>query len=401
MEFAMIRLFSSKRDEREVIIMYGIIASRDYTGLVERYGTPSFHIREGDLRQALLQAARVQLDFLLVDIDFSRHIEEELHQYRVQRPVTRIILIACGREPGDPLVAKLVCLGVYDIVSEAGEFIEQDLLRTIEKPANYTQAARWLQRGQPYKYQSGKNVSESIKEVLIQRPLGLTTITVAGAGPGAGVSHLCFLIATHLAKSNHRVILAEWPLGDKAGRESQYTYLSAMGAKYENKKIHSIEMKMANMRGFDILPDARSFRSIEHIFPVIAGNVYDYLVLDMGEISSDKVAEMDRAALAILTVNAAPYRLNRFLPMVDEQDISIYTPNLARWRITLNLASEKEMKWFLNAFSKYIGKVYNIPFVTEDSPPEELLQDLLQPVLPINLAGRKKPFSTLTKIFKR
>lgn len=381
--------------------MHGIIASRDFEGMEKRYGAPSFHIRQGDLHQALLQAARVQLDFLLVDIDFSTHILEELHQYRVQRPDTRIILIAMGRQPGDPLVAKLVSIGIYDIISEPEETLINELHRSIKTPASYTQAARWLQLGQPSgKHQPNKNVPESIKEILVQqRPLGMTTIAIAGAGPGTGVSHLCLAIAAYLARINNRVVLTEWPLGDQVEAESQYAYLSCMGAKYESKKVYGIDVNTAHINGVDIFLSGRSFRSIEYIFPVIAQNLYDYLVLDLGELNPEKVAEMDRAALSILVVNASPYRIERFLPVVDERDISIYTPNLARWKIALNLAKDEEIKWFLNNFPRYIENIYPIPYMAQVFEQHECIHEILQPVLPVTVTSNKKPFSILRRVF--
>lgn len=375
--------------------MYGIISSRDFEELEGQYGAPSFHAREGDLYQALAQAARTQLHFLLIDIDCSGTIVEELHQYRVQRPDTHIIILAPGRDPGDSLVARVVSLGVYDIINEPEETMIKTLLYSIKNPANYTQAARWLQLGQPSgKPQSDKNGSEAIKEVLVQqRPLGLTTIAVAGAGPGTGVSHLCLAAATNLARfNNNRVVLAEWPLGDKTGTDSQYAYLSFMGAKYDSRKVDGIDMNTARFNSFDIFLNARSFRSLENIFPFIVHKSYDYLVLDLGELSPEKITEMNRAALTILVVNAAPYRIERFLPIIDEEDMSLYTPNLSRWNIALNLAGDTEEKWFLNVFNKHVGKVYSIPHMSSLLECQELFNNILRPVLPTVLPRKKRPF---------
>ncbi len=371
---------------------------------------------EVDIRNTLISASRISLNNLIVDLDTApvTTILQALHTYRVQRPNTRIIILAQGRQPGDTEVAGVIALGIYDIVApEDDEGIIPGLERAIyNPPATYTQAARWLQLEQEQslnKTNSNKGPSGNLEvrtEVLIQqRPLGLTTIAVAGAGPGAGVSQLCLAIASHLARSNNRVVLAEWPIGEKStGVESQYSFLSPLGAKYERQKAHGIDIKMAHLNGFDVFLDARSFRSIEYAFPVIAQNPYDYLVLDLGELGPDspeKIAEMDRAALAILVVNAAPYRIEKFLPFIDEQDISIFAPNLSRWKIALNLANDKEIKWFLDTFSKYVGKVYPIPYMVNIIEQSDSIKDILQPVLPTNVVARKKPFSWLKAILKK
>lgn len=368
---------------------------------------------EVDIRNTLISASRINLDILVIDLDVApaTAILQALHAYRVQRPNTKIVILAQGRQPGDTEVAGVIALGIYDIVApEDEEGIIPELTQVINNPpATYTQAARWLQLehsfDKDYSNKSADGKSELKTEILIQqRPLGLTTIAVAGAGPGAGVSHLCLTIASYLASNNNRVVLAEWPVGEKkTGVESQYNYLSPLGAKYERQKINGIDIKIAYLNGFDIFLDARSFRSIEYVFPVIAQNSYDYLVLDLGELTPDspeKVAEMDRAALAILLVNAAPYRIERFLPFIDKQDLSVFTLNLSRWKIALNLATGKDIKWFLDTFSKCVGKVYPIPYMANIIEQPDSIKNILQPVLPTNMVASKKPFSWLQAILK-
>ena len=381
---------------------------------------------DSDIRNALISASRLNLDTLVVDLDIApaAAILLALHTYRVQRPDTRIIALAPGRQPGDVTVSRIIAMGIYDIVApEDTEAVTTELESVIRNPAaTYTQAARWLQLEQPPDHSNNKGNSnkdfsgnpagpEVKTEVLVQqRPLGLTTIAVAGAGPGAGVSHLCLSLASYLAGSGNRAVLAEWPIGEKkTGVESQYGCFP--GARYDKTKTgYGVEINTAHLNGFDIFLDARSFRLIEYVFPVIAQNSYDYLVLDLGELSPDspeKIAEMDRAALAILTVNAAPYRIARFLPFVDKQDISVFTPNLPRWKIALNLASDKEIRWFSDNFSQHVGEVYPIPFMADilEQPASipASIQEILQPVLPTNtnIPAGKKLFPGLRAIFKR
>lgn len=372
--------------------MYGIISKREYNFLEEMFDAPSFHIREGDLYNALLEASRVQLDFLIIDADFSNNLEEQLHQYRVKRPFARIIIIAPGREPGDYLLAKIAGMGIYDIVNEEGEGFEQELLNCIKMPATYSQGARWIQNNSTYSAAAKKgSAADSIREVLIQqRPLGLTTIAIAGVGSGAGASHLSLAIATNLARSNNKVVLAEWAQGNEKEIKSQYIYLSSMGAEVKSRRIANLEVQSIYFNNFDIFLDARSFRSIDYIFPFI--NQYDYLVLDLGEITPEKLAEMDRAALSFLVVNTSPYRIEKFLSVVDGDDINLYIPNLSRWKIALNLSKDKEIKWFTNYFSKYLGKTYPIPYMDNLHEQEELFNEILKPVLPVNIPQKKKPF---------
>lgn len=379
--------------------MYGIISSRCFEAVEERYGPAVCNIQDSNLQQALLQAARIQLDFLIIDIDVPGQIEEEIHQYRVQRPDTRIILLASGREPGDPVVARVVALGVYDVASENDELLDNELIRLIETPAGYVQAARWLQVGQGAAGSAGKlsqinrNSIADGKVIVQQRPLGLTTIAIAGAGQGAGASHISLAICAHLARYNTRVVLAEWPAVNGEGAEGSqyYPYAEYAGAKQGVRSEQGIDIHFAHVHGFDIFCDARSFRGIDYIFPVVARGSYEYLVLDLGELTPDKLAEMNRAALAVLVVNAAPYRIERFLPFVDKDNFTHFIPDIKRWRIALNHASNKEMKWFKSSFRGKLGEVVQLPHFPDPagSVCGELLQKLVESVMPINVYNER------------
>jgi len=392
-----------------VFIIYAFISARNLQGFesfVAKYGPPSCQIKEGDSHQALSQAARLQLEFLVLDIDFPNVSEAELHQYRLPRPATRIILLAPDREPGDLLVSKLVGLGIYDVVSGTQEALADELLQTVQFPGNYTQAARWLQLGYDQVIQYKKNGYDPEKrdierEVIVQqRPLGLTTIAVAGAGSGTGVSHLCLMLASYLGQQNTKVAIAEWPTGNSSNQKSQYLGLVGFGAACQPSYLNGVTLQIAAMDSFDILLDARSFRSIDFVFPWAAHSSYDYLILDLGELIAEKVVEMDRSALAILVTHASPYRLDRFFPIVS-RDNGINAPNLSKWKIALNLAGEEEIKFFQQTFTQSIGKIHAIPYLKNPVDNAELIEDILRPVLPTGQAVKKKSFWNRFKFERR
>ena len=386
-------------------ILYGIISPRSLEAIEDKFGSATY-CAYSDLHQSLLQATRIQLEFIIIDIDMPGQWEEEIHQYRVQRPDTRLILLAPGRVPGDPSVAKLVALGIYDIASDPDGFISE-LIELIEKPSpsGYAQAARWVIVGQPLsapphtphrKSHQDSNQSSPERPILIQqRPLGLITIAIAGAGPGAGTSHVSLAVCSYLARNN-RVLLAEWPLGLAGGAKcSQYfPYAAYVGAKEDIRIIQGINMHFARVHGFDIFSDARSLKGIDYIFPFAVQGRYEYLVLDLGELLPDKLSEMERAALAVLVVNAAPYRLERFTPIADTDCSTYFTPNLSSWRIALNLADISEQKWFIKCFNG-LGAIVPIPYISDPASIqyEEVIQQLVQPVVPTTAVAVRDKYS--------
>ncbi len=309
----------------------------------------------------------------------------------------RIIIIA-KRE--DPLIPYLAGLGVRDFL-----FIPinpEDIVYRVENPTTPAEAAETLKTIP--NLQPDRIVEIEKETVIVEKPstrtielnhqrpklLGLTTIAIAGAGSGVGVSHLSLAIATHLAKYNNQVVLAEWAINNEKEIYSQYKYLSNLGASTKIRKVNGVEVEIAKYNGFDIFLDARSFRSTDYVFSFV--KKYNYLVLDLGSITPEKIAEMDRAALAVLVVNASPYRLEKFLPLIDDNEIGIYTSNLNKWKIALNLANEKENKWFVGTFKKILGEIHYVPYLPKFNEEVEIIKNILEPVLPSNQPRRKRPF---------
>ena len=127
--------------------MNGCIVTKPH----EFYNSDSFQFREigdTDIRNALISASRLNLNNLIIELDIApaATLLSALHTYRVQRPTTRIICIAQGRQPGDKTVAGIVAMGIYDILAPEDEDYIPELQDVINNPpATYTQAARWAQ----------------------------------------------------------------------------------------------------------------------------------------------------------------------------------------------------------------------------------------------------------------
>ncbi len=334
---------------------------------------------------------------LVIDIDCGPDsaILEGLHYFRIQRPDARIIILAADREPGDVTLAKVTAKGIYDIVTPGkNEEIKEVIKKAISsKPATYTQAARFMQELEAKRQQAQQEI------IIQQKPLGLTVIAVAGAGSGAGVSHISLAIASHIGKAGNRVMLAEYPTAKKPpnfkpGLPGQYqSYGRLVRAVTENEIIKT--------KYFDILANARPRYSSRYIWGKVSRHQYDYLVFDLGELTPEKIPEMDRAALPVLVTSAAPYRYEHLIPILDPKDFKFYTPNLRNWIIILNLNNENFEKWFKSTFSKFIpGPVFSLGYFADpvaDVP--EIIQEIINPVMPVQYTKPKK--SLLERILRK
>lgn len=100
-------------------------------------------------------AANANIQTLILDMDCTdpSSLIKGVRQYRYMRGNSRIICIAEGKQVGDPTVAALVSLGVYDILApspgDENEDEEEELsiapfIKTaLLKPSSYADAARW------------------------------------------------------------------------------------------------------------------------------------------------------------------------------------------------------------------------------------------------------------------
>lgn len=107
--------------------------------------------KDDDFKKILEESARIHTDILLLEADIPTDDSvfiESLRRYRIARPETRIIIIAPNRKAGDILMAQIVKLGIYDIISPEFDENEEVLLipyivETLDRPSVYTNAARW------------------------------------------------------------------------------------------------------------------------------------------------------------------------------------------------------------------------------------------------------------------
>ncbi|MBS3976622.1 MAG: response regulator transcription factor [Syntrophomonadaceae bacterium] len=160
---------------------------------------------------ALEEAGRVPASVLILDVGTGPGLGAAVLRYRLARPQARIILLATGRQPGDPEVAQIVQAGVYDIVTDP-----ESLAAAMDRqPAGLESAALWLDPSLAPGGNGGKTVVERVVErkvPMTQRP---TLIAAAGMAPGVGTTTMAQVITHYLAWRGHTTTLvdmsAPWP----------------------------------------------------------------------------------------------------------------------------------------------------------------------------------------------
>jgi len=102
-----------------------------------------------ETREAINSLTAINNEALVIDLDAvdDAALIDTLHAYRVQRPETRIIIYAPGSCPGDLVLAQIVALGIYDLVTPdetPAEDIGGIIVQALNAPAGtYASASRF------------------------------------------------------------------------------------------------------------------------------------------------------------------------------------------------------------------------------------------------------------------
>jgi hypothetical protein len=362
--------------------MFAIIVSPSHAApvheAIEPLGGVSFESVEvldsDNVKKVFQSAARVSADVLILDLDAApgSDLVAAARHYRIARPDTRIILLAVGREPGDPTVAQLVALGTYDIISGGAEENLAPLVsETIQKaPATFAQAARW------YVPVTEQENVEKERLVIERRPLGMVTVAVASAASGLGATHTAFMIASYLAQKRCTVALLE------ACKRPRLLVacgiLEASEGKLENSwRLGNLDIFPAVTEPDVNLEDVTQIQQVyEKRLKQIRGR-YEYAVIDVGEPSSPFArAELLRASFSVLVTSVAAWRytdLRSYIELLSKQEI-----NLA-----LVAPSERAVKMFRRdtGLEAFVIPYCPDPFYLSKEA-EEAMEKLLTPILP-------------------
>jgi hypothetical protein len=101
-----------------------------------------------ETREAINSLAKVHIETLIIDMDSVDEalLIEAMNAYRVQRPETRIIIYARGRQPGDLALDTLRGMSIHDLLApdEPPADLADFIIKALDSPpADYAGSARW------------------------------------------------------------------------------------------------------------------------------------------------------------------------------------------------------------------------------------------------------------------
>lgn len=247
---------------------------------------PLVVVEKGHGPAALEEAARVPADVLILDVNAGPGLGKAVLRYRLARPQTRVILLALGRQPGDPETAQVVQAGVYDVVTQA-----EDLPAALDgPPADFAQAALWLDPT------LAPEAEQRPREVVVEKRVPISTrpvlLAVLNAAPGAGATTAAASAAGFLAHQGYR------------------TCLVAADGTRDLELVSGIEPEKEPRRwvpGLDLW--SGDFRDV-----LVLGR-YEYVVADLGRPAYQEAAALP--ADVVLVVLPPPHRIDRVLAWLE------------------------------------------------------------------------------------
>lgn len=359
--------------------------------------------RDDEILQKFDAAGRIAIDVLVVHTDCAEDwaILKGVRSFHIQRPHTRIIMIAPDRKPGDKLIASIVHLGIYDIIAPKKVDDEEEILllpdvyEQLKKPqATYADAARW-------DYDFEKNEHESVKEKVItkERIVGTPTIAVASASRGTGSTYVSIQLSLFLRQIESDVLMME--LEDNRHIKNG----SILSLIEEEQEVKDKTFRVPEIRGIDLAYTDKPLQ-------ILRQKKYDYVVMDIGELQfrDDKgdpvhnhhLHELERATIGCVTAHASPWgfiELFEFLERFgDKRDV---------WNVLLQAPSEKQTdelrKHLAPLSSKYI--ISAIPYqpnpFTLMEQTADFCKGVLHDIIPQEEENKKGFFDKLKSIRNR
>lgn len=402
----------------EVSILYGIIASREYTPDIKEVIADEqiWFERAGDFNdenfmihsQAAMNA-NVQVLFVDMTCANDSAIIRGIKQFRMKRD-SRIIMIAPNREPGDPTVNDLISLQVLDFISftvdEQDEEYERESIsflirQQLKKKSSYGNVARWnvrtesaIERNQaaPEKPRPEKVKNEQPRgttevndpalmahlesmleheqpvtrerEVIItERIVGSVLIAVGGVGRRSGATHNTLQIAHFLKGLSDSVACVE--LVDAEASPPVFRKL-----KLDQDKASEVTGGF-HQDGVDYYPEA----SMKVYLQVLSAN-YDYVVVDLGSLYlkvKNKYMptlfyeEFFRAGCSVLTCGSAIWEFEDLVVSLDRLYEKGWNRHLS---IMVNFSDRESYEKTCNAFTKKEKRTMQVDFIQSYFQPD-------------------------------
>ncbi|MBO8164202.1 MAG: hypothetical protein H0Z34_10860 [Brevibacillus sp.] len=372
--------------------MIGMVSGAFASVIEEAIGELIFRSDGTSIREELEAAARTAIRTLIIDLDCITEDEGVLaiRSYRRRRPHTRIILLGLNRVPGDPVIARCVSLGIYDIVNIESDREDEEQLRSLilsslqrqlaQPPATYADAARWevyneasLGITRPVKTGRTSSRKGDMAEtvVMTERLIGTPVIAITSATRGSGCTYAAIQTARFLQNFG-TVACLELQQEDKAGSLPSLSTEEVEGV-FQLKGVPHVD-----------------FAYVKKTTDVTRRKKYDWVVVDVGcwaDRTDEAIDEWERATMGWVTVAPSPWGYLAFL----KQMASLFE-HRQEWQVFLQHPSAGQEKKIKQGMDEYRVPVFSLPYQPEvfclTQETTTVLQSAFEEILPKTVEKR-------------
>lgn len=375
--------------------MFAVISSPDYYLEIEKtinsLGNEIIYNavdREIDLSQELIKVSRLAIRHLILDISCVMQEEKlvnQLMKYRIKNENAQIIIIAPNALPGNPVIHHLVTkIHICDIIAPRADVAENmiilpSLVDSIENPATYKKAIKWvisdedaviqtdsnekeIKEGKPKTISSNQEKTKTVT-ITKDRIIGTVTIALIGTGKRMGVTHASISMAKYLKNKGYKVALIE--------------YHNSETFKDIRKSYEEIKEKKSSfiIDSIDFYPYSESL-SISDILDI---ENYNYAVLDMGEYKEADIQEFRRSNKRVVVSGTKMWELQGLRDFISQSNDAVYK-NL--FYFTLSDKKDYELvKSNMDNLKCYMAPLQLNPF-NYYKESAEIFKDMLKDILP-------------------
>lgn len=256
------------------------------------------------------------VEYLVIDLASISNTDNEIlssiSNFRMLYGKTKVIIIATERDAKDGFLSEIFCMGIYDII--AGEMdkdqLVDELIYCIEHGKSYRESLI-------YKEENVIETNTQIRERVIIKNEIRTAVNKAfigfmGTQCRIGTSHNAIVCGNYLKNKGFKIAIVEDKLNTSTCFETIKESFDIKGSS-----------ECFSLNQIDYYP----VYDITEIYKIMTKN-YNFILIDFGVFSSEKIAEFNRCVIPIIISGAKPWEIdhiNRIFDTVKHEDLCEYT----------------------------------------------------------------------------
>lgn len=254
-----------------------------------------------DIITELENVSRLPVKILFIDYSLFKDntkLIQGIRRLRIKKDKIRIVILAQGSLPGDPILSTLVTMGIYDILTDLEDIdkVENVILDVIQNPTTYAKAVKWdigteinftteehKKAKTKEEIQIKTEITERTVTITKEKIIGTVVIAISGTMNRIGTTHHSISIAKFLSNSQFKVALFE--LHDS-------NHFSLIKSAYDEIEEYENYFKLSNIDFYPYNDKITVLDLLQHD--------YNYIVLDLGTYDECNLDEFNRANKKII-----------------------------------------------------------------------------------------------------